>query len=239
MEKLTKISRAEAVSIGLKKYYTGEPCLHGHDCERMVCNYACIECSKANLARWKMTDDGKRKIMESRVRSYKARYSDPETKKKIMESNARWAAANPEKVKEKSARSKKKNPERVKMLARESRRRNRDANLLRYRNDPHHRMTLLMRSRIGKLIKRGDKAERTKVLLGCDRETFISHIESQFKPGMTWDNWSMHGWHVDHIRPLVSFDLSDPEQQKMAFHYTNLQPLWAVENIVKGGKYEG
>lgn len=100
-------------------------------------------------------------------------------------------------------------------------------------------MTILMRTRIGKLIKRGDKAARTTELLGCDRETFIAHIEKRFKPGMTWDNWSMHGWHVDHVRPLISFDLNDPEQQKAAFHYTNLQPLWAVENILKGGKYEG
>ena len=60
------------------------------------------------------------------------------------------------------------------------------------------------------------------------------HLEAQFKPGMTWDNYGLKGWHVDHIRPCASFDLRDPEQQRRCFHYTNLQPLWAEENLKKG-----
>ena len=66
----------------------------------------------------------------------------------------------------------------------------------------------------------------------------ISHIESQFKPGMTWDNWSRTGWHLDHIKPLVTFDLTDPEQFRVACHYLNLQPLWAKENLSKGGRVQ-
>lgn len=55
---------------------------------------------------------------------------------------------------------------------------------------------------------------------------------------MTWENYGVHGWHIDHIRPCKSFDLTDPEQQKECFHYTNLQPLWWWENLEKGGKWE-
>ena len=55
---------------------------------------------------------------------------------------------------------------------------------------------------------------------------------------MTWDNWQHDGWHIDHIRPCASFDLADLEQQRQCFHYTNLQPLWAADNIRKGAKYE-
>jgi hypothetical protein len=54
---------------------------------------------------------------------------------------------------------------------------------------------------------------------------------------MTWENWALDGWHIDHIRPCCSFDLTDPEQQKKCFHYSNLQPLWAEENWSKGGKW--
>lgn len=229
------ISRGDAVAQGLKRYYTGIPCKSGHDCERLASNYACIQCSKANLKRWTKTDIGKARTSESG----RKRYADPEKRKKIQEANSKWAAANPEKVKEKSARAYAKNIERIKMLARISRQAKREDRLARYRNDPHYKMAILMRTRIGKLIKRGDKSAATKELLGCDRETFVAHIEKQFKPGMTWDNWSFHGWHVDHIKPLISFDLTVPEQQKAAFHYTNLQPLWAAENMIKGGRYEG
>lgn len=50
---------------------------------------------------------------------------------------------------------------------------------------------------------------------------------------MTWNNWALHGWHIDHILPLSKFDLSDPEQVKIACNYTNLQPLWAEDNLRK------
>ena len=76
--------------------------------------------------------------------------------------------------------------------------------------------------------------------LGLTIKEFATYIESKFYPGpngetMSWDNWSVSGWHIDHIVPLASFDLSDPEQQRIANHYTNLQPMWAIENLQKNG----
>ena len=62
------------------------------------------------------------------------------------------------------------------------------------------------------------------------------YLESKFQPGMTWDNWTTNGWHIDHIKPLASFDLTDREQFLRACHYTNLQPLWAIDNLKKGSK---
>ena len=55
---------------------------------------------------------------------------------------------------------------------------------------------------------------------------------------VSWGNSSLEGWHIDHIRPCASFDLTDPEQQKQCFHYTNLQPLWAEDNLRKSDKWE-
>jgi hypothetical protein len=91
-----------------------------------------------------------------------------------------------------------------------------------------------LRCRTRQAIK--NKSASTQKLTGCTWKFLVSYLESLFKPGMTWENRSE--WHIDHIRPLISFDLTDPEQQKLACHYTNLQPLWAEENLSKGDKYE-
>ncbi|KKL15741.1 hypothetical protein LCGC14_2502560 [marine sediment metagenome] len=53
---------------------------------------------------------------------------------------------------------------------------------------------------------------------------------------MSWENYGFYGWHIDHIKPLCLFNLSDEKQFNKACHYTNLQPLWAEENLKKGGR---
>ena len=73
-------------------------------------------------------------------------------------------------------------------------------------------------------------------LLDCSISELKLYIESQFQSGMTWDNYG--AWHLDHVIPCDAYDLSDPEQQKLCFHYTNLQPLWAEENLMKHNKLD-
>lgn len=80
------------------------------------------------------------------------------------------------------------------------------------------------------------KRESTIKYLGCSLEELKIYLESKFKDGMTWENYGMRGWHIDHIRPVSLFDLTDEQQVSVAFHYSNLQPLWARENIVKSNK---
>jgi hypothetical protein len=77
------------------------------------------------------------------------------------------------------------------------------------------------------------KSKVTTAYLGCSLDFFKNYIENLFKDGMSWDNYGLHGWHIDHIRPCASFDLTDPAQQCICFHYSNLQPLWAKDNIKK------
>ena len=72
-------------------------------------------------------------------------------------------------------------------------------------------------------------------LLGCTVAEARKHIESQFKPWMSWENHGPRGWHIDHIKPLSAFDLADPAQVAEACHFTNLRPLHWRENLVKGG----
>lgn len=95
-----------------------------------------------------------------------------------------------------------------------------------------------IRSRLWEAIKSqgARKHSKTMAMLGCTIPELKSHLEKQFKPGMSWSNYGYRGWHIDHITPLSSFKLSDPEQQRKATHYTNLQPLWRFENQSKSAR---
>ena len=100
--------------------------------------------------------------------------------------------------------------------------------------DPNYKLIRNMRSRIWFALKRNHKSKSTIKLLGCSVEECWQHLKSKFQPGMTKENYGQ--WHVDHIIPCASFDLKCPVQQLACFHYTNLQPLWAADNIRKKDK---
>ncbi len=91
-----------------------------------------------------------------------------------------------------------------------------------------------LRSRIYVALKRGIKSESTMKLLGCSIEYFKSYFESLFTEGMSWEKYLEGGIHIDHIIPCKNFDLTKPEEQKKCFHYTNLQPLFELDNLRKG-----
>jgi hypothetical protein len=93
--------------------------------------------------------------------------------------------------------------------------------------------------RIKEALRNNPKSTTTMKLLGCSILEFTKYMEAKFQPGMAWDNHGIDGWHMDHIRPCASFDLTDPEQQKQCFHYTNLQPLWAEDNLLKSDTWDG
>jgi hypothetical protein len=93
-----------------------------------------------------------------------------------------------------------------------------------------------LRTRIWQALKHNRKSYSVTRLIGCTIDEFKKHIECQFKDEMLWDNYGTL-WHIDHIKPLSLFDLSDPQQQLIAFHYTNCQPLLAYENLKKSNKY--
>ncbi len=79
------------------------------------------------------------------------------------------------------------------------------------------------------------KSKKTLDLLGCTIVKLKKYLKNKFKEGMTFENYGK--WHIDHIKPITAFDLSDVSQQKECFNYKNLQPLWAKENIRKSNKY--
>lgn len=75
-------------------------------------------------------------------------------------------------------------------------------------------------------------------MIGCSIEELKAHLEAQFQPGMTWENYGYWGWHVDHAHPIAAHDLTDPDQQRVAFHFTNLQPLWREDNQKKSARLD-
>jgi hypothetical protein len=99
--------------------------------------------------------------------------------------------------------------------------------------DLQFKLCTTLRSRLRLALKNNQKVGSAVKDLGCTIDELKSYLESKFQNGMTWDNWSLYGWHIDHIKPLASFDLSDRKQLLEACHYTNLQPLWAKDNLAK------
>ena len=140
-----------------------------------------------------------------------------------------------------SKKYRKNNPEKVRALDKERKKRpeyKKQFNVRRrerYHTDPQYKLRSLLRGRFSKALKGKLKSASTMKLVGCSITHLKDHLEKQFLPGMTWEN---HGpvWHVDHMMPFDSFDLSYPEQQRQCCHYTNLQPLWGPENISKSNK---
>ena len=100
--------------------------------------------------------------------------------------------------------------------------------------DIQYRLSDYLRSRLNKALKGNYKTGSAVRDLGCSIEDFKLYLESKFEQGMNWNNYGM--WHIDHIKPLVSFELSERKELLKAVHYTNLQPLWAIDNLKKGGR---
>ena len=103
---------------------------------------------------------------------------------------------------------------------------------------PHNRIRRALSSRISAAVRNhAKKAAHTAELLGCSMPHFRAHLASLFLPGMSFENYGK--WELDHRVPCAVFDLTDPAQQRLCFHYTNLQPLWAHDNRVKHARLGG
>jgi hypothetical protein len=113
----------------------------------------------------------------------------------------------------------------------ENRRKTREKSRKR-RENLGNRIRLNLGTRLWQAVQK--KHGNTMELTGCTKEELVKHLEMNFKENMSWDNYGE--WHIDHIKPCASFDLTKEEEQKKCFHWTNLQPLWAIENLRKGCK---
>ena len=195
------ISRKQALEQGLKLYFTGKRCKNGHVATRFVKSRVCTVCNVAYQARYHQSDKGKQTLQRMWDKQrQRKKDGDPAFVASLQRAQRKYRQANKEKAAD-YARNK-----RV--------------------TDPKYLVRNRLNSRLHTFLTKKTKSFQGYV--GCTWDALVLHLEQQFAEGMTWEN---HGeWHIDHIRPCASFDLTDPEQQRQCFHYTNLQPLWAEDN---------
>ncbi|MFW6121909.1 MAG: hypothetical protein ACOC80_13585, partial [Petrotogales bacterium] len=153
-----------------------------------------------------VNNDDYREYMKQKVLKY---YEN--NKKKILEKQLKYYHKNKERINKKHANYHKK----------------------KYATDVAFKVKTALRTSIKKALDFGLYNKSLEYVLGCTHEEFITHISSQFKPGMSWQNRSE--WHLDHIIPTKKFDLSELADIKKCYYYKNLQVLWASENRSKAG----
>lgn len=160
--------------------------------------------------------------------------SIPENKKKQAEYTKQWQSDNFEKQLGYVKKSREK--EEYKEWRRKYRKREYDEKYG-MDKDPIYTLKLLLRNRLKNALKNGFKKGKTLEMLGCSVEEFKLYLEKKFTPKMNWENYGSY-WELDHIKPCDSFDLSNLEEQKKCFTFTNIQPLEKIANRIKSNKYE-
>lgn len=114
---------------------------------------------------------------------------------------------------------------------------NRDYFRNRYNNEVDFRMAVCLRQRLRDALSKTKKNDSMMSLIGCSLPELKSHLQKEFKPGMSWDNYAF-AWHIDHILPCIMFNLTLFSEQEKCFHWSNLQPLWRKDNLRKSGKFD-
>ena len=232
------ISRKEAKEKGLTRYFTGKPCKHGHIADRWVSGGGCSECKRLKAEKKAEYDKIYRirnadKIKEAKKESYE------EKKDLVRKKHKKYYEQNKVKIKKNSNRYYYENLDKIKEYRKEK---------YQLQKEEINKKTRDKRSKCGKfrlmesmrkLVKRTikNKEDRTESILGYKKEKLINRIEYQFKEGMSWDNYGTSGWHIDHKKPISRFLAQGVTDPKIINALSNLQPLWAHENLSKGAKF--
>lgn len=204
---------------------------------------------RACQAAWYL--DNRKKVSESRRAYYeankeayaeRARRNREDNKEAYAERDREYAESNRERISERKRLYYLDNRDEILDRCREYRLRNRGEcaerqrsyRRARYQGDPAYAMVARLRSRLRDALNGKAKPTSTMELVGCSAEKLCAWIEMHFAEGMTWENRGK--WHIDHIRPVASFeDPADPA----CWHWSNLQPLWAEDNLRKGDSFDG
>lgn len=147
-------------------------------------------------------------------------------REELLEKQTQYGKDNPEVRRKATAKYLKNNPEYYNSYRKQ-----------RYNNDPQFKLRIILGNRLNEVLKKNKTYKTSNIitLLGCSLNKVKEYLEKQFTINMSWENHGIY-WEVDHILPCDSFNLSDTEQQKQCFHYTNLQPLTKIDNRIKSNK---
>ena len=165
---------------------------------------------------------------EDRIKLQRGKYRT-DNKEKIQQINKKYGEDNKERIRIKNKEYYLKN--KAKIIKRVG-----QYDTKKMKEDPSYKMAKLLRHRLYMAVKGNFKAGSAVRDLGCSIKDFKKYVESLWRPGMSWENYGREGWHLDHIIPLVSFDLQERGQLLKACHYSNIQPLWAIDNLRKSSK---
>ena len=199
-------------------------------------------------------------LSEFRIRKDKG-YHRRECKQCARDEDKKWKLKNSEKLKAQAKKHYNENKEyyaikykiwvednreHTRKYAKEYRKNNHEKELKRcreyqknkYKTDINYKLRMLIGGRIRRVLNhsRTNKGNKSIELLGCSLPFLKEYIENLFQKEMSWDKFHNGEIHIDHKIPCASFDLTDLNQQRECFHYSNLQPLWAVDNLRKGSK---
>jgi len=206
--------------------------------EKKICSSCGIEKDLSDFHKWKYGPDGfKRTCKLCRKKETKEYYS--KNQYNVRKTVAIYRKNNSERVKETKKkiyeRDKLKILEQARIYRKMNRKKISDQSLKRRKSDPIHRLKHLMNSRLRMFLKSRNlsKKNKTFVIVGCTPKQLKEHLQNKFVTGMSWDNFGK--WQIDHIIPLSSAK-SEKEIYTLC-HYTNLQPLWAEDNLKKGNKF--
>jgi len=186
---------------------------------------SCKECDSQDIKKWRQNNKEKLKLQKER---YTKKYHQ-----KNLDRGKKYRENNKEKNLTRSTNWRKKNKEYFIKYYQENKSKISKQSSERKKTNILFKLSSLYRSRINKVL--GSKKNNTTFdIIGCSPELLKIHLEKQFRNGMSWDNHGLFGWHIDHIIPLSSAK-SEEELYKLC-HYTNLQPLWAKDNLTKSNK---
>lgn len=185
----------------------------------------------------KYRDENKEKIKVKKKQDYE------DNKEYILTRNKNWYKNNKIKMDKYLKEYRIDNKKQIQLKVKEYKIRNKEKinkqSVQKRKDDNNFKILVNLRTRLSKALKGQSKSKNTLDLLGCNIEELKIHFEAQFTKDMNWDNYGLNGWEIDHRIPCASYDLSNKKQQKVCFHYSNLQPMWAEENRSKADKILG